>query len=280
MCLACQAQTDSLPRPSSRMWELKKHTLRQQEKARQDSLMILWKRFVPGFTINLKSQFPIQQAIGIEIMTSSFISLYAGIGQFSRFYTLVALDALPGDTEQQDSRRQFLKDKLQNGFVFELGSYYHLVERKGLYAGANIQFQRFSMPSTPVELVEEYNFGDPDNFNEDIQDLINNNNLVRQFYESTEIAPTVRPIQLSFLVGKRFRFKNAPKLAFQVEFSYLLNIHTGTSVESPSTIGRILVNRFIDPILDNRSNDSFDGFNLPSVSFRLSYNVGKIMYKK
>ena len=275
---AVWAQHDTIPRPP-RLWEVERARLDDEKKAREDSIAMIGGRFVPKTTLSIKSQFPIQQALGLEIMTPAFVSFYIGYGQFSRFYTVVALDALPNEREDQAARRQFIKDKLKNGRVLELGCYYHLVNKKGLYLGLNFQFQRFSMPSTPIELVEEYNFGDPDNFSEDIQDLIDNNGLVRSFYESTIIEPVVRPIQLSFMIGKRFRFKNTPRLGLHTELSYQFNLHTGTSVESPSLIGNILVNSFIDPILENRSDTSFDGFNLPTLAVRLSYSLGKILYK-
>lgn len=260
-------------------WELDLHQKNLKDREERDSLAIQSGNYVPGFTLNLKSQFPIQQALGIEVMTPFFLSFYAGYGQFSRFYTVIALDVLPETDPSQSSRKQLIKDKLNNGSVFELGTYFHFVNRSGLYGGINIQFQKFDMTTTAQEMVEKYDFGNSSDFADEIQDIIENNNLVKDFYENTEISPTIKPIQLGLLVGKRFRFKKAPQLGLHLELAYHFNINTKTTLTSPSFIGQIIVDSFVNPILESNSDISFDAFNLPSLTARLSYNLGKILYK-
>ena len=264
----------------SRVWEIEKHEQAERERQRLDSIAVEEQAYLPAVTINLKSQFPIQHAIVLEFNTPIFLSTYIGIGQLSRAYLVTATDFLPDDDPAQAIRKQFIKDKLENGFVFELGTHYHFSRLRHFYAGLNIQFQRFTLPATPMELVEEYDFGDSQGFLDDIQSQLEGNSFAQNFYENTIIEPVILPIQLGITAGKKFYFKKASRLFLDVEFSYQFNINNNVKIKSESFIGQILVDNFITPILDEGSNDSFQGFNLPSLSFRMGYQLGEKIYRK
>ena len=235
--------------------------------------------YLPGATINFKSEFPIQHAIGLEINTPIFLSTYLGIGQLSRAYLVAATNFLPDDDPAQATRKRFIQDKLQNGFVLELGTQYHVWRRQKLYAGLNLQFQRFKLPATPKELVEEYDFGDTQGFLDDIQGQLEDSPFFQDFYENALLEPTIAPIQLGITVGKKFYFEKAPRLFLDVAFSYQLNISNRVRINSDSFIGQIIVDNFIAPILEEGSNDSFQAFNLPTLSVRLGCQLGEKVYR-
>lgn len=260
-------------------WDKKTDSVSKKRKMQEnldkfnDSIIISRKKYVPEWTISLKTQFPIQHALGIEYVTKRHISAYMGFGQFSKSYILTATDFLPSDDEEKASRKAFIKDKLENGFVFEVGSYYHFTKWKDFYFGVNIQFQRFTLPATPKELVEDYNFADEEEL-DNIQSEINANPTLRSFYENTIISPVIKPIQLGLTVGKRFSFNAIPRWSLNPEVSFHFNLTTKTTFDSDSFAGNIIINRFIEPRIGSSSSSSFSSFNFPSISLRVTYQLG------
>lgn len=228
---------------------------------------------IPGILVGAKSQFPIQQAIGLEFVSPFNISAYAGIGQYSRYYTVLALDLLPGKNENQLSRKQFIKDKMENGSVFEIGSAYHFRKIRGFYAGLTIQFQKFSMTSTTRELIEEYDFGDSENKREALLDLVDRNPRLREFYQDEPVTSVIRPIQIGLHVGKRFVFRRLPKLGVHLELAGNRNVGTSSSVQSVSALGNVIVQQFAAPIVEKKSKESFRSLTLPTVSLRATYAI-------
>lgn len=245
-----------------------------------DAATLESKEFLPAFSLVLKTQYPIQHAIGLEFGTPGLMTGYVGFGQFSRHYVITALEALPSNNENQEARKRLIQDKLRNGFVFELGTHYHILKRKGLYAGINLQFQRFSMRATPQELVEEYDFGDTQGLGEELQDALEGNEFLQYFYEDTQVKAVVNPVQLGITLGKRFQFKKNPRLSLSAELSYQLNLASRSKLESDDFLGQIILTNFVSPILDEGTEDSFGSFNLPSLSIRLNYMLGDYVYKK
>ena len=225
--------------------------------------------------LDLKAQFPVQNAVGLNLISPGRFSGYLGAGMLSRSYTVIALDLIQTKNENEEIRKQFIKDKLENGFVFELGGYYHFRKLKGFYAGLFLQFQRFTMSVTPKEMMENYDFGDTQGLSDDLQEILDNNEAAQSFYENTVLVPTVRPIQIGLLVGKSFQFRKIPRLAFCPELSYQMNLTTKSSIESDSFVGRIIVSQIISPILSSGSSANFKGFNVPGVTLKISYRLGK-----
>ncbi|PSL18787.1 hypothetical protein CLV60_12916 [Dyadobacter jiangsuensis] len=221
--------------------------------------------------VSLKSQFPIQQAIGLEVMVKPKLSGYLGFGQFSRFYTTVALNALPNKKVEQQMRRKFIKDNLRDGTVFETGLAYHFAKRNRFYAGLNFQNQKFTLPSTTQQLVENYDFLDAQGRKDKILDLIEKNARLREFYETTRIISKVTLQRLGITLGRRFGFSKIPRFGFHTELSAQWNIGSGTAIESSSPIGNILIKQFAEPILQERTQESFSSFFLPSLTLRVSY---------
>ncbi len=245
-----------------------------QESVRSNS------QYVPAVALRVKAQFPIQNAIDLRFNTKAHISGYIGIGQFSRAYVITALDFLPDDNPSQIARKQLLKDKLKNGFVLELGTAYHFVRLKDLYVGLSLQFQRFSLTATPQELVEEYDIGDNLDLLDDVLEFVETNELAQAFYETVVVKPIIRPIQLGLTIGKTFHFSKVPRLSLNLELSYSRNVTTRTELTSDSFIGRIIIGSFVNPILDEGTEDSFDEFNLPTLSLGVNYQLGKKVYGK
>ncbi|WAC12482.1 hypothetical protein [Dyadobacter pollutisoli] len=229
------------------------------------------KKQVPLLSVSLKSQFPIQQAIGLEVMTKMKLSGYFGFGQFSRFYTTVALNALPNKKVEQQMRRQFIKDNLRDGTVFEAGLAYHFPKRRKFYAGINFQNQHFTLPSTTQQLVENYDFLDSQDRKDKILDLVDKNARLREFYETTEIISKVTLQRLSITIGRRFGVRKIPRFGLHTELSGQWNMGSSTSIESSSRIGNVLVNQFAEPILQEKTKDSFSSFFLPSLTLKVSY---------
>lgn len=137
------------------------------------------------FALSAKTQFPIQHALGIEFRDHSGFAFTLGLGQLSRAYTVAAIGFLPEEDENQELRKQFIEDKMKNGLVFEAGAFYYPRRFKDFYIGFNIQFQRFTLPATPQELVENYGFAeqiDQDQLSEAL-----NSDVAQFFYENTII---------------------------------------------------------------------------------------------
>ncbi len=222
-------------------------------------------------TVSLKSQFPIQQAIGLEVMTKLKLSGYLGFGQFSRFYTTVALNALPNRKVEQQMRRQFIKDNLRDGTVFETGLAYHFSKRRKYYAGLNFQNQKFTLPSTTQQLVENYDFLDGQGRKDKILDLVDRNTRLREFYETTQIISKVTLQRLGITLGRRFSFSKIPRFGFHTELSAQWNMGSRTAIGSSSTIGNVLIKQFAEPILQEKTKESFSSFFLPSLTLRVSY---------
>jgi hypothetical protein len=229
------------------------------------------KKLAQILTASLKSQFPIQQAIGLEVMTKMKLAGYLGFGQFSRFYTTVALNALPNKKVEQQMRREFIKDNLRDGTVFEAGLAYHFPKRREFYAGINFQNQNFKLPSTTKQLVENYDFLDGQDRKDQILDLVDNNARLREFYETTEIISKVTLQRLGITIGRRFGFRKTPRFGFHAELSGQWNIGSRTAIESSSLIGNVLVNQFAEPILQEKTKEGFSSFFLPSLTVRVSY---------
>ncbi len=262
-----------------REWEIAKHERRIKEQKRLDTLAIIQHKYVPSVMLKLKTQFPIQHAVGIEIVTDAKISMHASIGQFSRFYTVVALETLAQNDENQEIRQEFFKERLRNGLVIELGSNYFFLKR-GYYAGLNFQFQRFSLSGTLEELVENFDFNDTQGFGNDIQELVGQNQNLQNFYEQTTVYPTFSPLQMGFTLGKRFRFKKHPGLGLHFELGYSFNVLPRVKVETDNFITQTLMDRFVNPLIQNSATESFSTFNYPTISFGISAGLGKIIRPK
>jgi hypothetical protein len=136
------------------------------------------------------------------------------------------------------------------------------------------------LPSTSKELIENYGFATEDILQE-IQDITEENSVVRSFYESTIIEPIVKPIQLGITVGKRFSFKKFSRFSINPELTYHYNLTTRTTFQSDSFVGNIIITNFIEPNLDPSTSLSFDTFNFPSLIIRFTYQMGeKIQQEK
>ncbi|MEM8507237.1 MAG: hypothetical protein AAF717_05375 [Bacteroidota bacterium] len=223
------------------------------------------------FAFNAKTQFPIQHALGIEYLLKGGLSFNFSLGQLSRAYTVTATNFLSAEDENQAQRKQFIEDKMKNGLVAEFGANFYPENFRDFYFGTHIQFQRFTLPATPEELVENYGFADQIDQNELEENL--NNELVQLFYENTIIEPIVKPIQLGAMFGKKFSFSKIPNFLLMVELSYHFNLTTRTKFDSASLVGRVIVDAFIEPNFDASTVDSFGSFNLPSLAIRLQYRI-------
>ncbi len=262
-----------------REWEIAKHKRRVEEQKRLDTLAIMQNKYVPSVLLKLKTQFPVQHALDIEFVTEAKISVRASIGQFSRFYTLVALENLARQDENQDVSQDFFKDRLRNGLVIELGSNYFFLKR-GYYAGLNLQFQRFSLSGTLEELVENFDPNDTQGFGNDIQEQLEGNENLRNFYEQSTVYPTFSPVQMGFSLGKRFHFKKHPNLGLHFELGYSFNILPRVKVETGNPITQNIMDGSVNPLIQNSAAESFSSFHYPTISFGISAGLGKIIRPK
>jgi len=249
----------------------------QQKRAMQANLSTIsshpndQKPFVPRLRISVKSQFPLQQAIGVEVISRKRLSGYLGYGQYSRFYTRLMLDQLPGKSLSQQARRTFIKERVQNGRVIELAGMYTPRVRQRLYGGLSLQFQRLSIYSTPQELVEHF---DPSHSNgnyDKIQNLVDNTPFLKKFYETEVVYPEIRPIQVGILIGKQFVFSRLPRLGLHLEMSYQLTVQTTASVEGGGRLAQFLMTNYVNPILAQKAAESFSNFRYPTLALRVSY---------
>ena len=245
-----------------------------------DSTAIHQHPFLSRTTIYLKTQYPIQHGMGIEVATPFFFSAHIGGGQLSRLYATSALEFLPQEDDTQLRRKEFIQDNLQNGFVFEFGIQYHILKWRTIYVGLNVQVQQFKVQATPQELVEEYDFGDTQDYLEEITTLVENAPTLTAFYENAELAPRLNAIQIEVKLGKRIHFKKMKNLFLDLELSYQSNLSAPISIQTPSTVGEVLIERFIKPILTEGTDDSFSGFAIPTVGARLSYQIGSKIYHR
>lgn len=250
----------------------------QSIKEAQDSIAIHQHRFLSSATVYLKTQYPIQHGMGVEIATPSFFSVHLGGGQLSRLYTRSALEFLSQDDDSQLKRKEFLQDNLQNGVVLEFGTQYHILKWRNVYAGLNIQVQQLKVQATAQELVEEYDFGNTLGYQEGVLALVENVPTLTTFYEDAVLTPSLTAIQVEAKVGKRIHFKKMKQLFLDLELSYQSNISTTVSVDTPSQASEVLLERFIKPILDEGTEDSFGSFAFPTIGVRLSYQIGSKIY--
>lgn len=221
------------------------------------------------FAFNAKTQFPIQHALGFEVISKKGFSFTFSLGQLSRGYTVAATNFLKSEDENQERRKRFIQDKMENGLVIEFGSNFYPKNFSNFYFGANLQLQRFTLPATTQELIEDYGFADQ--INQETLENALENDLVQFFYENTIVEPIVKPVQLGLLFGKKFGFSKIPGLFLMAELNYQFNINTKTTFESPTLVGQVIVDSFIEPNFDPSTQDSFDSFDLPSLSIRVQY---------
>ncbi|MEL7121039.1 MAG: hypothetical protein AAFO07_16420 [Bacteroidota bacterium] len=253
--------------------------LLNSENHTQDSIAINQRQFLSGATLYLKTQYPIQHGVGVEVATPFFFSGHIGVGQLSSFYVKSALEFLPQEDDAQVKRKKLIQDNLKDGFVFEFGTQYHLVKWRNLYVGLNLQVQKFTIHVTPQEVVEEYDFGNTQAYSEEVLGLVQNVPALNAFYKNATLVPSLTAIQLEAKLGKRIHFKNLKKLFLDIELSYQSNLSSRISIKTPSQTGDVLVERFVRPILDEGTENSFSSFAFPTVGVRLSYQIGdKVHY--
>ena len=245
---------------------------------KQDSNTIQQGKFLSSATIYLKTQYPIQHGVGVEVATPFFFSVHSGVGQLSSLYARSALEFLPQEDDSQEKRKELIQDKLKNGFVFEFGTQYHILKWRNVYAGLNLQVQQFKISATAQELVEEYDFGNTQGYQEEVLAFIENAPTLNTFYENTILTPSLTAIQIEAKLGKRIHFKNIKKLFLDVELSYQSNVAATISLKTPSAAGEVLVERFVRPILKEGTEDSFSAFAFPTIGLRLSYQIGQKIY--
>lgn len=261
---------------SSRVWEIDRLTRVQKERVNEDSSRLLTRRFLPKTMLGFKTQFPIQHAINLEMRIGNTpLSAEFGLGQFSSFYTLIALNVIDAKTEEAQVRKDFIKARLRNGSVIELGLMAHQIQNR-FYAGVNLQFQRSSLAATPEELVEHFDLAGDSGLRGNIDSLVAKYQIVADFYTSTLIYPTIRPLQLGLVVGKLWRFKN-PRLAIHAELGYSFNLAAPIKIEGKSGfLVNLLLDSYVNPLVEGQSAKSFSSFRYPSLALRMCYGLGKI----
>ena len=248
------------------------------EKHTQDSIAIHQRQFLSGATLYLKTQYPIQHGVGVEVATPFFFSGHIGVGQLSSFYVKSALEFLPQDGDAQVKRKELIQDNLKDGFLFEFGTQYHILKWRNFYAGLNLQVQKFTINVTAQEVVEEYALGNTEGYSEEVLGLVQNVPALNAFYENATLAPSLTAIQVEAKLGKRIHFKNLKKLFLDIELSYQSNLSSRISIKTPSQTGDVLVERFVRPILDEGTEDSFSSFSFPTIGVRVSYQIGDIVH--
>ena len=93
----------------------------KSEKEEMDSIAIQQRKFLSSTILYLKTQYPIQHGIGLEVATPFFLSTHAGVGQLSRFYTRSALEFLPQEDDTQVKRKEFVQDRLEMDLFLNSG---------------------------------------------------------------------------------------------------------------------------------------------------------------
>lgn len=265
-----------LAQDSSRVWEIDRLIQVNQEQVDEDSARLASRRFLPKTMLGLKTQFPIQHALNLEMRVGNLpLSAQFGLGQFSRFYTLVALNTIDAKTEEAQVRKDFVKARLRNGSVIELGLMAHHIQKR-FYGGLNLQFQRSSLAATPEELVERFDLAGDSDLRGNIDSLVTKYQIVADFYSSTVVYPTIRPLQMGILAGKIWRFKN-PRLALHAELGYSFNLAAPIKIEGKSGfLVNLLLDSYVNPLVEGQSAKSFSSFRYPSLALRMSYGLGKI----
>lgn len=266
-----QAQDDG-------MWEIDRHKIRVKENQRKDSIALENKDFSYPVDLYLKTQFPVQHALGLRFTHESGIELLGSFGIFSRSYTLIALEFLEDENSTENERQEFFKDRLRSGTVIEFGAgYFHFPS--GFSGSLTFQFQRFSISATSEELINNLDFGDELVDDSELQDALEDSETLEDFYYNETVYPTIRPIQLVLNIEKKFRFRKVPRISLSVAFSFSMNIATRTSIEANSTLGTIIMDNYVNPTLKQSSTESFGTFNLPSLTLQLNIGLGKLIRK-
>ena len=263
---------------NNEMWEIDKHKIRTKEKRHQDTLAIISKEFTYPLHLYIKTQFPVQHALGLEFTHEKGIDIRASFGIFSRSYTLLALEFLEDENATENERQQFFKDRLNSGTVIELNAgYFHLPT--GLSGNISFQFQRFSISTTSYELLENLDYGDDIVDQSELDEALEDSETLEDFYYNETVYPTIRPIQLVINLEKRFRFSKAPRISLAMALSYSFNLTTRTSIEAKSSLGSYIMDNYVNPTLDQSTTQSFGSFNLPSITFQLNIGIGKLFHK-
>lgn len=262
---------------SSRVWEIDRLERVQAAQKQQDSAHLLTRRFLPKTMLGFKTQFPIQHALNLEVRWGNLpLSAQLGLGQFSRFYTLIALKVIDAKTEEARVRKDFIKARLRNGSVIELGLMAHHIQKR-FYGGVSLQFQRTSLAATPEELVTHFDFEGKADLRDNIDSLVAKYQIVEDFYTSTVVYPTIRPVQMGLMMGKIWRFKN-PRLALHAELGYSFNLAAPLKIEGGNNgfLVNLLLDSYINPLVEGQNAQSFSSFRYPSLALRLSYGLGKL----
>lgn len=277
ICATCM--TALTARAQEREWHLEKRERWAKEQQMLDSMAIAHNTYMPSVLLKAKTQFPVQHALGLEFLTRSGLSFYGGMGRFSRCYTLAAMGAVSPKNAQEEVRQAFFKERLRSGLVTEIGVNYYFL-KKGYYTGMSLQFQRFSLSGTVKELMENLDLGDSQGLGGELDELLQENEFLEDFYERETVYPTFTPLQLGLLVGKRFHFKKHPYIGMHIELGYNLNISQGTRIETDRYLTQALMDRVVNPLIKNTATESFSALNYPFVSVGISAGFGKIIRPK
>lgn len=256
-------------------WEIDRQIERTREAKKQDSLAIVDKRFLYPSQFYLKTEFPIQTAIGYQFMTPVGLAFHGSVGLYPRAFTKVVLNLVPDDRPNAQLT-DFLEDRLRNGSVIELGTGYYSL-KSGFFGLLGLQFQQYSFSATLDELVETLDVGEQLSSNgTDFTEMLETSPTLSTFYYDETLYPTFRPLNLAVSGGKLFRFSAVPQFSVKLAIAYSFNLRTKFSVESSSPVGRLITSNVINPLLAENAQAS-NTVGLPTVSLTVCYQFGELI---
>ncbi|BDD11474.1 hypothetical protein FUAX_39060 (plasmid) [Fulvitalea axinellae] len=258
------------------VWEIDRIRAKQALELKKDSLAIGKNEYMRNSQLFIKTEIPIQYAIGYQYAFKSGILLNGSIGVFSRTYATIAMDFMPSEDPAEKQRMDFFQANLYGGAVLEFGMGYQL-RKSGFLGLASIQFQRFGVRATAKELIDNLDSEGSFNDLDDLEDRLSGSSLLSDFYYEDELRPVIKPTQFRISFGKMFRLKSVPRLSVTAFVSYNFNLSSSIKVETDSSIGSIILDNFVNPTLENSSGISFSQFQYPSLTFQFSYEFGRVI---
>lgn len=274
-----KTQVVAKPTSKERVWELEKHKQRSEELAIRDSITLHSRSYIPRAIFGAGAQFPFQQRIYFDYITSYRLGFYAGIGWLANSYVNVALDYLKNQPRNDNNpfrqnQLQFIQDRLQGGGIVELGLRYH--SKSKWYGGVSFQFQRFILEGTIEDFVLNVV---PEDLRRDIEERVteitDRFNFLTGFYDEEVYKPSIAPTQLVINLGRRFHpFKKVPRLGIDLGLSYYINLGLRSNFSSSQGIIDSFISNLIDPRVESTLSSRFDSFNIPAVSLSVFYAFG------
>ena len=207
-------------------------------------------------TLKAGVEIPLQYALQYDLKFYEKLSINVQAGILTKPFNDAILTTLEffGTDE---STIELIKNSFQFGTILDIGSNYHFGKN---YIGLFSQWIDLKAGDTPLELIESY-------FGIEFPPL------------PIPLPPTLTPkiylksdlFQLGFLYGRRFTFKNSPRIEIHTEIALSKNIYSNSSLRSD----HLEVNS-INDLVDSELSSIYSKYAyIPTVNIYFAYRLNR-----